>query len=77
MRVQPFDLRQAPSLLGFGHSAVVTQRSWSSHLVLFAQGSFQKDLWIDRKEIPVRNRKVRSDSKEIKNDPVNGRRPKG
>jgi hypothetical protein len=45
--------------------------------VLFAQGSFRKDLWIDRKEIPVRNRKVRSDSKEIKNDPVSGRQPEG
>jgi hypothetical protein len=40
--------------------------------VLFTQGSFRKDLWIDRKEIPVRNRKSRSGSKETKNDPVSG-----
>jgi hypothetical protein len=51
------ELRQAPSGIGLGHSAVVARRGWSSRLVLFAQGSFRKDLWIDWKEIPAGNQK--------------------
>jgi len=41
------ELRQEPLELGLGHSVVVTQRRQSSCLVLFAQGSYSKDLWID------------------------------
>jgi hypothetical protein len=51
------ELRQVPLGLGLGHSVVVAWRGWSSCLVLFAQGSFRKDLWIDWKEIPAGNQK--------------------
>jgi hypothetical protein len=51
------ELRQAPSGIGLGHSVVVARRGWSSRLVLFAQGSFRKDLWIDWKKISAGNQK--------------------
>jgi hypothetical protein len=41
------ELRQAPLELGLGHSVVVAWKRGASCLVLFAQGSFRKDLWID------------------------------
>jgi hypothetical protein len=51
------ELRQVPSGIGLGHSVVVARRGWSSCLVLFAQGSFRKDLWIDWKKISAGNQK--------------------
>jgi hypothetical protein len=43
--------------LSLGHSTVVARRGRSSRLVMLAQGGFQKDLWIDWKEIPAGNQK--------------------
>jgi hypothetical protein len=43
------ELQQAPLESGLGHSVVVAWGERSSFLVLFAQGSFPKDLWIDLK----------------------------
>jgi hypothetical protein len=36
------ELRQAPLGVGLGHSVVVAWESWSSRLVLFAQGNFRR-----------------------------------
>jgi hypothetical protein len=45
--------------------------------VLFAQGSFQKDLWIDNLRFQQGIERADSAQREIKNDPVSGSRPEG